>query len=126
MADDADYSFGGIISLTIDGERYAPTDADIILNPSNITVEGMANQDGSPCYTSKPRLYGAQIKFRDRSGIPFDDLLRRRKVDATIKEVDNNRTHLFTGARIIGDLSTNLSNGEVDGMEIRGPQFRKV
>ncbi|WP_316168962.1 MULTISPECIES: phage tail tube protein [unclassified Bradyrhizobium] len=126
MADDSDYSFGGIIQITIDGVRYAQTEADITLDVANIEVTAVANQDGTPCYTSKPGLYGAQVKFRDNSGIDYNDLLRRRKVDATIKEVDNTRTHLFTGARIIGKPSKNVTTGEVDGLEIRGPVYRKL
>ncbi|WP_316216628.1 phage tail tube protein [Bradyrhizobium sp. SZCCHNR3003] len=126
MADDSDYSFGGIIQITIDGERYAATEADITLDVSNISTEAIANQDGSPCYTSKPQLYGAQIKFRDRSGIDYDDLLRRRSIDATIKEIDNGRTHLFTGSRLVGKPTKNLSSGEVDGMEIRGSKYRPL
>ena len=44
MADDT--NFGGIISISIDGVRLPPTEADITIEPTNIEVEAKANQDG--------------------------------------------------------------------------------
>ncbi|WP_022722945.1 phage tail tube protein [Rhodopseudomonas sp. B29] len=119
-------SFGGRISITVDGDRMTPSDADITLDPSNIEVEGKANQDGSACYTSKPKLYGAEIKFRNGCGIKWDERLRRCKIDVTISEEDNSRTHIFTGARFTGKPTVNLSTGEVEGVKIEGPQYQAL
>lgn len=126
MADDCCDSFGGRISITVDGDRMTPSDADITLDPTNISVEAKANQDGSACYMAKPKLYAAEIKFRNGCGIAWDDKLRKCKVDATIVEEDNNRTHIFTGARFTGEPKLNLSTGEIDGIKIEGSQYQKL
>jgi hypothetical protein len=126
MANDCCDSFGGRISITVDGDRMAPTDGDVTLDPTNITVTGGANGDGSAFYTSKPRLYGADLNFRNGCGIKWDDKLRKCKIDVTIVEEDNARTHIFTGARFTGEPKLNLSTGEVTGVKIEGPQYQPL
>lgn len=126
MADDCCNSFGGRVSITVDGARMTPSDADITIDPSNIEVEAKANQDGSPCYTSKPKLYTAEIKFRNGCGITWDEKLRKCSINVTIAEEDNNRTHIFTGARFVGKPTVNISTGEVDGVSIAGPQYQPL
>ncbi len=119
-------SFGGRISITVDGERMTPSEADITLDPTNISVEAKANQDGSGCYMAKPKLYGAEIKFRNGCGIAWDEKLRMCKVNVTIVEEDNNRTHIFTAARFTGEPKLNLSTGEIDGLKIEGPRYQRL
>lgn len=119
-------SFGGRISITVDGDRMTPSEGDVTLDPTNITVTGGANQDGSAFYTSKPKLYGADLNFRNGCGITWDEKLRKCKVDATIVEEDNSRTHIFTGARFTGEPKLNLSTGEITGIKIEGPQYTKL
>jgi hypothetical protein len=118
--------FGGRISIEIGDDRFAPTEADIELLPTNVEVDGEANQDGSACYKVKPKLYEADIKLRQPCGIKWDAKMRVCKVNATIVEIDNGRTHLFTGARIVGRPSVNLSTGEVTGLKIMGPAYQSV
>ena len=125
-SDSGDNSFGGRISISIGDTRYAPSDADITIDPTNISVDAKANQDGSACYMAKPKLFAAEIKFRDNSGISWNDQLRALSIDATISEDDNNRTHIFTSARFTGEPKVNLSTGEVDGMKIEGSQYQKL
>jgi hypothetical protein len=124
MADDS--NFGGIISISIDGVRLPPSEADITVEPSNISVEAKANQDGSPCYSSKPKLFKMDVKFRDNSNIVWDEAMKRAKIDVTASEETNNRTHLMTGARFTGTPSVNLSDGAVDGVTIEGPKYQKI
>lgn len=126
MANECCDSFGGRISITVDGERMTPTDGDFTLDASNVEVTGGANQDGSAFYTSKPKLYGVEVNFRSGCGIRWDEKLRKCKIDATITEEDNSRTHIFTGARFTGTPKVNLSNGEVTGVKIEGPQYQLI
>ncbi|NEW96644.1 hypothetical protein [Rhodopseudomonas sp. BR0G17] len=126
MADDCENSFGGRVSITADDQVFTPSEADIELEISNISVEAKANGDGSACFMAKPELYGCKIKFRNNSGIVWNTTLRKCKLDVTIKEIDNNRTHLFTAARIVGRPTLNLSTGEVDGCEIRGDRYQAI
>lgn len=127
MADkDCCNSFGGLVTIDIDGERWPPTDADITLDVSNVAVTGGANHDGSAFYTSKPKLFGAEITFRKPCGVKFNAMMRKCKVNATIVEVDHNRTHLFTGARIVGEPKLNITTGEVSGLIINGPRYQEI
>lgn len=126
MAGDCCNSFGGRVSIEIDGERFSPTDADVELDVSNIEVTGMANQDGSAAYSMKPQLFGAEITLRNNCGIRWNDKMRMCKVNVTIVEEDTNRTHLFTASRIVGRPKLNLSNGEVKGLRIEGPQYQML
>lgn len=118
--------FGGRIYIEIGDKRFSPTEADIELMPTNTEVEHEANQDGTPCYKVKPRLYEADIKLRQPCGIVWDDQLKVCKVNATIVEETNGRTHLFTGARVVGRPTQNITSGEVTGLKIAGPQYQVV
>jgi hypothetical protein len=102
-----------------------PADVSVTIDPTNIKTEAVANGDGSPCYTATPKLYGATIKFRDRCGIVWNDVMRKT-IDITISEDDNSVTHIFTSARIVGEPSLDRSNGEVSGCEIRGRNISKL
>lgn len=126
MAEDCCTTFGGRISIEIDDKTYSPTEADIELMPTNREIEHRANQDGSPAYLSRPRLYEADIKFRNPCDLKWDDLLLKCKVNAVIAENDNNRQHIFSGARVVGRPSLNISTGEVTGLRIAGPNYRVV
>jgi hypothetical protein len=126
MTADCCDSFGGRISISVDGAAMTPSDADITLDPTNIVVDGKANQDGSACYTSKPKLFAAEIKFRNGCGIIWNNLLRKCSINATIVEEDNNRTHIFTGARFTGEPKLNMSTGEIDGVKIEGSQYQML
>ncbi|WP_316234967.1 MULTISPECIES: hypothetical protein [unclassified Bradyrhizobium] len=123
--DSSDYSFGGRISVTVGTDRFPPSDCEVTIEPTNLQTEAMANGDGSPCFTAKPKLYGATLKFRDRSGIAWDSVIRAT-FDVTISEDDNNRTHIFTSARIVGNPQIDRATGEVSGCEIRSSQYRKI
>lgn len=126
MADDCCNSFGGRVSLTVDGAAMTPSEADITIDPTNITVTGGANGDGSAFYTSKPKLFAAEIKFRNGCGLVWNDLLRKCSINATIVEEDNNRTHLYTAARFTGEPKLNISTGEIDGVKIEGAQYQMI
>ncbi|MFG1226031.1 phage tail tube protein [Xanthobacter wiegelii] len=118
--------FGGEIYLTVDDTRYTPSEGDITLMPTRSEVEGLANQDGSAAYRVSPRLPRADISFRQSCGLNWDDEMLKCKVNATIVEKTNNRTHIFTGARFVGRPSINLSTGEVTGVSIEGGTYQYV
>jgi hypothetical protein len=56
----------------------------------------------------------------------WNDSLRKCAINATIVEEDNNRTHLFTGARFTGEPKLNMSTGEIDGLKIEGAQYQMI
>jgi hypothetical protein len=125
MATDCCNSFGGRISIEIGGKRY-PARGDITINPTNVEVAAEANHDGSPYFTSRPVLYGAQMTFTQPCGLSWDAELARCALNVTIIEETNGRAHLFTGARIIGRPVLNISTGEVSGLSIMTDRYQQV
>lgn len=125
MADDCCNSFGGRISIEIGGIRY-PARGDITINPTNIEVSADANHDGSPYFTVKPVLYGAEMNFSQPCGLTWDTELMKCSLNVTIIEEQNGRAHLFTGARITGRPKVNISNGEVTGLSIMTDRYQKT
>lgn len=123
MADDpCCNSFGGKISITIDGKRYSAR-GDITLQPTTLEVTGEANHDGSAYFTSKPVLASASMSFSMPCGLKWDDEMAKCAIDVTIVEEQNNRVHLFTKARLIGRPSLNISNGEVSGLTVMSDRY---
>ena len=126
MADECCNQFGGRISIEIGDKRFAPTDADIEIMPTNREVDGVANQDGSAAYSVKPRLYEMSFTLRNPCGIVWDAEMLKCKVNVTAVEEDNNRTHLLTGARVVGRPSLNFGNGEIRGLKVMGPNYQAI
>ena len=124
--DDCCNSFGGVISIEVDGVLFAPTEADIMIDPTNLEVTGEANQDASAAFTSKPKLFGAEFTLRNPCGMKWNETMRKCKVNVTIVETGQNRSHIFTAARFVGRPKLNLSNGEVTGLSINGAQYQVV
>lgn len=121
----ADNEFGGRITFDFAGLRLPPTDADIVLDVTNITTELKANQDGSTAYMSKVKVVGADIKLRNIPGVDWNVIMRKQG-NATISETENGRTHLFTGTKLVGTPKENLSTGEVDGLRLEGGAYQRV
>jgi hypothetical protein len=121
-----DSQFGGRVTLQIGSLRVSPTEADIKLKTSSVSVEAKANQDGSPCYMVKPMLVSAEITFRRPPGVTWTKTMLLCSINATIVEEDNGRTHLFTGTRLTGDPEDNISSGEVTGLKVEGGTYQLV
>lgn len=126
MGQDCCGSFGGRVSIEVAGRLIPATEADITLDITNLEVEAKANADGSVCRTAKVKLFAAEIKFRDTCDEDWNSLIRKCSVNVTIDEIDNNRTHFFTGAVITGAPKKNLNSGEIEGLKIEGPAYKKV
>lgn len=121
-----DSQFGGRITLQIGNLRLKPTEADIKIKTSTVSVEAKANQDGSACYMVKPSLVSAEITFRRPIGVRWTDSMLMCAVNGTIVEEDNGRTHLFSASRLTGDPEENLTNGEVTGIKLEGGQYTSI
>ena len=93
-----------------------------MLDPAIYTAEVKTNQDGSPAYILKPKQPGAEFKLRISANINWKGLLLQIG-NCTIREIDNNVTHLFTNTRLTGTPKHNLSTGEIDGLKIEGGTY---
>lgn len=118
-------TFGGRITFEFADTRIPPSEAEITIDPTQFEKEAKANQDGSGAYMLKPRLCSAEIKLRNHGNVDWQALLLK-EANATIVEENTGRTHLFTKCQLTGAPKINLSTGEVDGLKIEGPNYRKV
>ncbi|MFG1332022.1 phage tail tube protein [Xanthobacter autotrophicus] len=126
MADDCCNSFGGKIVIQIGDTRFPPTEADITIDPTNMEVEAMVNQDASAARIVHPRLYGAEFTLRNTCGLVWSAVVAKCRMNVTIVEEDNGRQHLFTGAFIVGRPKLNLTNGEVSGLSIASASYKAI
>jgi hypothetical protein len=117
--------FGGRITFQFAGQNIPPCDGDIIIDPSLVEVDGMANQDGSAAYKQKPKLVSAKFKLRHTGNTDWNAIMFMIG-NLTITEQNNGRTHLFTNTRMVGKPDVNLSSGEVDGLSCQGGTYTRV
>lgn len=116
-----DNQFGGRITFNIGGVQFSPTDADITIKPTNREIDAEMNQDGSISYRQKLMPAEIDVKFRNNSGISWQNTMQMCSVNVTAQEEDNGRLWLMTGGRMTGRPEINLSTGEVSGITIKGP-----
>jgi hypothetical protein len=126
QATGCDNQFGGRVSFNIGGVQFTPSDADITIKPTGVEVDAQSNRDGSMATMVKIVPYEADVKFRNGSGIVWQNQMMLCSVDCTIQELDNNRLHIFTSARLTGRPDINLSTGEVTGVVIKSAQYQPV
>lgn len=117
-------NFGGRIIFNFGGTAIPPVEGSIELDPTAVESEAQANQDGSIAYMVKPKVPGAELRLRDAARYDWQALLMRTG-DVTIDETDNNVTHFFTGARLVGNPKINRSTGEVTGLRVAGGQYKR-
>ena len=115
MPQDCCSSFGGRITIDMDGDRISAR-GDVTIEPTNAETTAEANHDGSVYYTVRPRPFTFAATFSQPCGLRWTEKMARCRMNVTIVEEDNNRTHLFTGVRLVGRPSVNISTGEVSGL----------
>ena len=122
----ADTQFGGRITLEFGNLSIVIANASVKLDISGTKSEDKANQDGSACYIYTPTPRAADFVARDDSVNLDWTTLMRFTGNATITELDNGVTHLFTNCRLVGQPVIDRDNGEVSGLKISGGQYQKI
>lgn len=125
MANEVQGQFGGRVSFTFGQVQFTLAEAEVRINPAVYDVQAKANQDGSACYELKPELVGAEMDFRNVNDIDWAGIFLQIG-NVTITEIDNGRTHLFTGTRFVGKPEINVSTGDVKGLQIKGGTYQKL
>lgn len=121
----ADSQFGGRITLEFGGKPIVIANASVKLDVSGTSVDAVPNQDGSVCYKYTPKVRGAEFTPRDDSTINWS-LLMRQQGNATIVELENGVTHLFTACRLTGSPVEDRDTGEVSGVKVEGGQYQRL
>jgi hypothetical protein len=119
-------NFGGEMTFGLStGETIVVRGAAEIM-PSNINVEGNANQDGSIYRTAEPTGYRANLTFEDMEADDWGRLMRASGFNVTLNEVFNGAQHLWTEAGFVGQPSVNRASGEVSGVSLIARAYRKI
>ena len=118
---------GGRFSLDINGRTYSGR-GKATVEPSVVSVENGANQDGTGYSTVKAKLASLDLTFDRGVGLKWDAKMILQKLNATFVETDLNPslTHLFTEARWSGTPSIDTESGEVSGLKIESDKYQSI
>ena len=119
-------NFGGEMTFSLStGERIVVRGAATVM-PSNLNMEGAANQDGSVYRTAEPVGYTAELTFEDMDQDNWNLLMRASGFNVTLSETFNGAQHLWTEAGFTGRPSINRATGEVSGVALIARAYRKI
>jgi hypothetical protein len=117
--------FGGTIDVRLSTGATFSLRGTLNMNPSRISIEAVANQDGSVDRTGTVQPARAELNFADR-GINYDELMRSSRFNVTFIEDFSGVTHYFTDAFTVGDPQINRQNGEVSGISIAAEKYSRT
>ncbi len=125
------HTAGGRVSTVIDGVSYSAR-GEITLDPSNITVEGGVNQNGSAYRIVRPKLRTAELTFDrlvDVNGRPLkwaENIMMLSNIPITFIEDDTSVTHLLTNGFFTGNPQINTATGEVSGVGLAAENYETL
>ncbi len=118
----ADRNVGGRVDIRINGETYHPV-AEVTVDPLNIEVEVVDNQDGSIGRSVKSGHYKVKMSIRDRKGLDIERLFVE-SFDLSVFEREMGRSILLTDAFAVGKPERNTVNGEISNIEIVSDKYQ--
>jgi len=125
------HTAGGRVSTLINGVPYSAR-GEVTLDPSNMEVEGAANQDGSVYRTVRPKPRQATLTFDrlvDQQGRPLkwsENIMLLTNIPVTFIEQDTGITHVLSNAFFTGKPEHNTATGEVTGLGIAAERYETV
>ncbi len=117
--------FGGVIRFRDTSGRNLTLRGTFNVMPSDRSVEGIVNQDGSPDRVFTPQAPRAEIVLADKN-VDLATLMGDDRQDMTIVEDNTGVVHSYINAFYTGDPSSNRLNGEVSGVGIMAEAYRKL
>lgn len=119
-------NFGGEMTFGLStGDKITLRGAAEIM-PSNVNVDGAANQDGSIYRTVEPTGYRANLTFEDMAADDWNRLMRASSFNVTLTEIFGGVQHLWTDAGFTGQPTINRSTGEVTGVSLIARAYKKI
>lgn len=116
--------FGGKITLKLsDGGRISLR-GTLTIDPSDVSIEAITNQDGSGDRVATIKMPTAEISFADR-GFDYSALLKAPRQNFTFEEEFSDVTFYFTDGFLTGSPQVNRLNGEVTGIGITAERIRR-
>ncbi|WP_421611226.1 phage tail tube protein, partial [Agrobacterium rosae] len=117
--------FGGRMTLRFSSGTLISLRSTVTMSPSRMSVEPIANQDGSVDRAGTVMPGTCEITFADADH-DYDALISGDRFNATLIEDFSGKTHYFTNAFLSGNASVNRMNGEVTGLSITYEGYRKA
>jgi len=115
--------FGGrMIARAADGTQLSLR-GTFNVSPSTVSIEAVANQNGSVDRVATPVPATAEIVIRD--DVDANALLLAPRQSITVIEEFGGVTHYFTDAFFSGRPSSNRNNGELSGLVINTEQYNR-
>ncbi len=119
-------NFGGEMTFALSTGQRIVVRGTVEIMPTNLNVEGGANQDGSVYRTAEPTGYSANLTFEDMPNDVWNEIYRASGFNLTLNEIFNGAQHLWTDAGFTGRPSVNRINGEVSGVAILAAAYKKI
>lgn len=117
--------FGGRMTLRFSSGTLISLRSTVTMSPSRLSVEAVANQDGSVDRSATVKPGTCEVTFADADH-DYDALISGGRFNATLIEEFGGKTHYFTNAFLAGDASVNRMNGEVTGLSLTYEGYRKT
>lgn len=115
---------GGRMTLRFSSGTLISLRSTVTMSPSRLSVEAIANQDGSVDRAGTVTPGTCEITFADADH-DYDALISGERFNATLIEDFSGKTHYFTNAFLSGTASVNRMNGEVTGLSLTYEGYRK-
>jgi hypothetical protein len=119
--------FGGEMNFTVNGQQLVLR-AKFDSEPTNIQVDGGANQDNSLYRTMKPDGWVSEPVFQDLpdgSTLSWDVIIRGGPYNIALNETQTGRLYTWTNAQFEGKPRVDHHTGEVTGLKLRSQSFTK-
>lgn len=118
--------FGGEMTFTFNGQPLVLR-AKFDSEPSNVEIDGGANQDNSTFRTLKPTGYVAEPTFEDLPiGASWDAIMRGGPYNITLIEAHTGRLHTWTGGNFEGKPRVDHHTGETTGIRLRSRGYKRA
>ena len=119
-------NFGGEMLFSLSSGETIVLRGAVEVMPSNLNIEGAANQDGSVYRTAEITGFTANLTFEDLKTDDWNRLMRASGFNVTVTENFNGALHLWTEAGFTGQPTVNRGTGEVKGVGLIAQAYRKV
>lgn len=120
-------NFGGEMQFNISSTgQNIVVRGTVEIMPSNLNIDGAANQDGSVYRTATPTGYGANLTFEDMEADDWNALMRSSGFNMTLTETFTGAQHLWTDGGFTGRPSVNRITGEATGVSLIARAYKKI
>jgi len=117
--------FGGEMKFNVSG-RPITVRGNVRTMPSNMSSEGIVNQDNTTSRSFRPMGYRAELTFENGDGIDWDALIKAAPQRFSLIQDRTGFVHVWISAKFMGDAQIDEITGEVTGLTILADGYQKA